>query len=210
MRSWVEASKERPNPLCSSHERPCGHGLKLPKNGPTRRQDRQRFAQQRAKGSVSAPQLSKGTEPEIRKGNGKAGWQSKVPGVEPPQLTRLAPRRPGVGSRALPSLARGGIICGQGPVIRRVCRARATGEARPVRVARPHPCCPGPRWPASMLPTRTARAVLPTHRPGSRSTPAPAPRARAGRAHPPAHAVHTASAPHWPAPAHPPQRLIVT
>ena len=57
-----------------------------------------------------------------------------------------------------------------------------------------------------MLPTRTARAVLPTHRPGSRSTPAPAPRARTGRTHTPAHAVHTASAPHWPAPAHPPQR----
>ena len=34
------------------------------------------------------------------------------------------------------------IICGQGPMIKRFCRARAAGEARPVRVARPHPCCP--------------------------------------------------------------------
>jgi len=56
--------------------RPCGRGLALSKSGPTPSVaslrvgdqqlpvDRQRFAQQRAKGSVPAPRSSNGTEPE--------------------------------------------------------------------------------------------------------------------------------------------------
>ena len=55
----------------------------------------------------------------------------------------------------------GGFVCGQGPMIKRFCRARAAGEARPVRVARPLPA----RYP----PALHARAVLPTHRPRSRA-----------------------------------------
>ena len=87
----------------------------------------------------------------------------------------------------------GGFVCGQGPIIKRFCRARAAGEARPVRVARP-------------LPALHARAVLHTPRPGSRAArtrprhaPAPA------LPHPPA-PVHAARASRWPAPALPPQR----
>ena len=43
---------------------------------------------------------------------------------------------------ATPAAPHRGFVCGQRPLIRRVCRARAAGEARPVRVACPHPCCP--------------------------------------------------------------------
>jgi len=53
------------------------------------------------------------------------------------------------------------IICGQGPVIKRVCRARATGEARPVRAARPNACCP-----SRCTRPRCSHACLLTHRPG--------------------------------------------
>ena len=87
----------------------------------------------------------------------------------------------------------GGFVCGQGPMIKRFCRARAAGEARPVRVA-----CP--------LPALHALTALLTPRPWSRA-------ARTRPRHAPAPAlpqppapVHAARASRWPAPALPPQR----
>jgi hypothetical protein len=63
----------------------------------------------------------------------------------------------------------GGFVCGQGPIIKRFCRARAAGEARPVRVARP-------------LPARAARTRCAAYTPARvpRRTHPPAPRARTG------------------------------
>ena len=122
----------------------------------------------------------------------------KTPTHEPPG-SFLAPRGGHQGRsrtcRPRPTTPR--IICGQGPMIKRFCRARAAGEARPVRVARPIPY-----YPAALH----ARAVLPTHRPGSRAARtrprhAPAPAARShphpsappGRpANPPPHARSSA------------------
>jgi len=83
------------------------------------------------------------------------------------------------------------------------CAAPPTSPPVPVRVARPHPCCP----PRCTLP-RCTHALCCSHTgPGRvlRCTHAPAPRARTGRPHPPA-PVRTTSAPRQTAPAHPRQR----
>ena len=95
---------------------------------------------------------------------------------------------------ATPAAPHRGFVCGQRPLIRRVCRARAAGEARPVRVARP-------------LPARAARTRCAAHTPARvpRRPHPPAPRARTGRPRQPA-PVHAARAPRQPAPARPLQR----
>jgi len=105
--------------------------------------------------------------------------------------------RPAQAHTRRPRLHRG-FMCGQGPVIKRDCRARAPGSA-PDHVACPHPCCP-PRCTrcAAHTPARVPRRTHP-----------PAPRARTGRPHPPA-LVHTARAPRQPAPARPLQRAPIS
>ncbi len=134
---------------------------------------------------------------------------------------------------ATPAAPHQGFMCGQEPVFKRDCRARATGEAHPALVGgrnaqgraraaawhaawsdlygavRGESLYDRPRGlPASLPPaTLHARAVLPTHRPvlPTHRVPRHTPRARTGRPHPPAPA-RTARTPRQPAPARPLQR----